>query len=401
MTHLSDLSYRLLASRFMRRQVRQLTEQLDGIRQGEDIECIHRARVASRRLRAALRMFCDCWGRKKIESWREQIRRITRSLGSARDKDVQIEFLCGMLGATADRAHVPGVARILAQAEQQRELLQPSVLEAVRRLEASKVLHAMQAATKKILASPAAEGIEPSDFTYDQTRQFVLQRLEQMLLDQDSLDDPDDYRNHHAMRIAAKRLRYTLEIAKPNYGGQLDGIIEATKKVQSLLGDVHDCDVWLRHLGTFAEEEGTRVQARFGSAGRFARLRPGIEYLQHERCERRQQVFQELVAYWQELKRQGMWERLAQIVETRGLAASVAESPAASAAPAVSPAEGANAPVAGPIAAPAENPAPPAPVPAAANGTTVDSADATPALPAVRPKTNGTSPVRPKLALQH
>ena len=50
-----DLSYRLLASRFIRRQVRQLAEQLDGIRQGEDPECIHRAWVGSRRLRAAMR----------------------------------------------------------------------------------------------------------------------------------------------------------------------------------------------------------------------------------------------------------------------------------------------------------------------------------------------------------
>jgi len=86
----SDLSYRLLAARFIRRQVKQLGEQFDGIRQGEDVEYLHRARVASRRLRAALRMFHDCWGPKKMKGWRKAIRRVTRGLGDARDKDVQI-----------------------------------------------------------------------------------------------------------------------------------------------------------------------------------------------------------------------------------------------------------------------------------------------------------------------
>ena len=52
-----DSGYRLLAARYIRRQAKQLAEQFDGIRAAEDIEFVHRARVATRRLRAALRMF--------------------------------------------------------------------------------------------------------------------------------------------------------------------------------------------------------------------------------------------------------------------------------------------------------------------------------------------------------
>ncbi|MFH1922387.1 MAG: CHAD domain-containing protein, partial [Planctomycetota bacterium] len=58
-----DGSYQLLAGRYVRRQIRQLIGQLEGMRKADDIEFVHRARVASRRLRAALGIFRDCFGR--------------------------------------------------------------------------------------------------------------------------------------------------------------------------------------------------------------------------------------------------------------------------------------------------------------------------------------------------
>ncbi len=52
-----DESYQLLAARYLRKQTKQLVGQFDGIRESVDIEFVHRGRVASRRLRAALRVF--------------------------------------------------------------------------------------------------------------------------------------------------------------------------------------------------------------------------------------------------------------------------------------------------------------------------------------------------------
>ena len=78
MTRCSDSSYRILAARSLRKQVRQLGEHLGGVRLGVDVEAIHRARVASRRLRAALGMFRACWKRKQVKQWKEQIRQLAR-----------------------------------------------------------------------------------------------------------------------------------------------------------------------------------------------------------------------------------------------------------------------------------------------------------------------------------
>src|SRR5271169_3437998 len=68
-------------------------KEIEGVRSSEDIEYIHRMRVASRRLRAALPLFEPCFPAKEYRLWMSELRKITRSLGDARDTDVQIDFL--------------------------------------------------------------------------------------------------------------------------------------------------------------------------------------------------------------------------------------------------------------------------------------------------------------------
>jgi CHAD domain-containing protein len=314
MRHSVDSTYLTLGARYLRRQIRQLTEQLAGARLGEDVECVHRARVATRRLRTALRMFRDGWSSKRVKRWRREIRRVTESLGAARDKDVQIEFLYGILRAAERPECAPGLVRLLADVQRERDALEPAVLEAAERIEASRVLDEIRSAAKKVISRALPDQEPCGSAAYRQAGRFVLERLEQLLARQQSLDDPQDCEAHHALRIAVKRLRYTLEAAKPLCAGQLDEFLEAARKLQTLLGDVHDCDVWQEQLGEFARRESARVGRRFGSEGRFTRLVPGIEYVRSERAGHRTAVFQELGRCWRELEERQTWQRLKEIL---------------------------------------------------------------------------------------
>ena len=47
----------------------------------------------------------------------------------------------------------------------------------------------------------------------------------------------------HELRIAAKRLRYTLEMFKGVFGAEGARKIEQVKAIQEVLGELHDCDV--------------------------------------------------------------------------------------------------------------------------------------------------------------
>ena len=74
-----DASFRLLAARYIRKQAKQLSVQLEGVRRADDVECVHQVRVASRRLQAALKMFRDCLEPGQRTRWRKEIRRIVES----------------------------------------------------------------------------------------------------------------------------------------------------------------------------------------------------------------------------------------------------------------------------------------------------------------------------------
>ena len=88
-----DRSFQLLGCKYLHSQLEKLRKELGGARMAEDIECVHQSRVASRRMRAGLCFFDKCFPAKKTKKWSGQIRKLTKKLGMARDRDVQIEFV--------------------------------------------------------------------------------------------------------------------------------------------------------------------------------------------------------------------------------------------------------------------------------------------------------------------
>jgi CHAD domain-containing protein len=236
-------------------------------------------------------------------------------LGDARDRDVQIDWLCGVLSQLTAKECFPGISRLLVQLELDRHRLQPKVVRAVDRLESKDILDEMRHQAKRILKKLESDSGDVSwGAACHRIRRQILQQLDELLEHQDSLERPDDQLQHHAMRIAAKRLRYTMEIMRPIYPESFDEAIDVIKRVQSLLGDIHDCDVWIEHLDVFLTAENKRLTAIFGHPGRLSRLGPGIEYLRRDRIEFRQAIFRQLVALWTELSQRKFWEGLAGVV---------------------------------------------------------------------------------------
>ena len=62
----------------------------EGAKEGTDIEFVHDMRVTSRRLRAAMDNFADCFPKKPFKKHYKKIRAITRTMGAVRDLDVLI-----------------------------------------------------------------------------------------------------------------------------------------------------------------------------------------------------------------------------------------------------------------------------------------------------------------------
>jgi putative phosphoesterase len=92
-----DAGYCLFGAQSILPLISQLESEIDGVKIADDIEYVHRCRVASRRIRAALPIYRDCIPQKEFRKWKSGIRDVTKSLGEARDADVQAEFLEGFI----------------------------------------------------------------------------------------------------------------------------------------------------------------------------------------------------------------------------------------------------------------------------------------------------------------
>jgi len=97
------------------------------------------------------------------------------------------------------------------------------------------------------------KGLDPDGTFADNARRIAGARLGELCDLAPKALDPAKPRKLHDMRIAAKRLRYALEISRPALGpGAADGLRTA-KALQELLGDIHDCDEMLPRVCRYAK----------------------------------------------------------------------------------------------------------------------------------------------------
>src|SRR5713101_131347 len=290
-----------------------LTAAMEGVRRAEDSECVHHMRVASRRLRSILPLFAVCLSRKACDRWRKQLRRLTRALGEARDTDVQIACVQCFLDREASAQEHPGVERLRLRLQQRRHVLQESVLEALERFVASRGTEEMGQTLIQLAKASQASGVDtPGHYVYRQTRKVMRDQLKALQAYAPYVQQPACSEALHAMRIATKRLRYTMQAFAPLYPDALEEPVRTARTIQTLLGDIHDCDVWAHDLPQFLAAERQRTLVYFGQTEPFTPLIPGLLALQHNRQQYRAQRYQKFVTFWHQVQEQGVWERLQQ-----------------------------------------------------------------------------------------
>lgn len=291
------------------KQLQALQAEVEGVRRAEDIECIHRMRVASRRLRAAQALFDGFLPKKKAKVWESEIRRITRSLGHARDLDVQLAELESFSLRAADPNFQPGIRRLQLRFSQQRNQAQIEVNAALQHLEESGILSPVTARLQA-LAGQKDQVYLYTPFLYQKAFQQIHGRLEDLLAYAPFVYQPEKAAELHAMRIVAKRLRYTLEIFSPLYPGELKDPLRAVRELQETLGSLHDADMWLGLLPEFLESEKQRIFQFYGRLRHYSPLRPGIQAFLEDQVNNREKSYDQVVAAWEKAGQQDIWNHL-------------------------------------------------------------------------------------------
>jgi hypothetical protein len=81
------------------------------------------------------------------------------------------------------------------------------------------------------------------------SREVILGRLKELEKLSNRLFNPFEVETLHEMRIAAKRLRYAIELFQSCWGHSIATYAKRAARVQTALGDLHDCDVWIENIG--------------------------------------------------------------------------------------------------------------------------------------------------------
>lgn len=127
----------------------------------------------------------------------------------------------------------------------------------------------------------------------------------------------------HDMRIAAKRLRYILEVAEPAFGAPANRGMKTMEKLQDLLGDINDCDELLpllaRHEDKLRSEDATAAAA--GEPLPNRRKYRGLEALRAHTTAERERLYERFTRKWGKLERDGFRARLEVELARAGVAA--------------------------------------------------------------------------------
>jgi CHAD domain-containing protein len=89
------------------------------------------------------------------------------------------------------------------------------------------------------------DGLDPAAPLRPNAARIVRVRLEELRSFAPAALEPSAAAAQHDMRIAAKRLRYVLEITGSCFGPEAKAARDFAKELQGVLGEIHDCDVML------------------------------------------------------------------------------------------------------------------------------------------------------------
>jgi len=292
-------------------QVSALQQEIGGVLRADDIEYVHRMRVASRRLRTRLTIFEKHLPKGKASEWQKDIRQLTRALGDARDKDVQIKIVRKYLKKLSNGEYRPGIRRLLFRLKQCRTGLQIRIVKAIRRLRENNIIEDIETISRQIRARALIkQTTDTSNLLLQVANQAISARLEEMLGWELYVDRVECIKELHAMRIAAKHFRYTMETFVPLYASGLEDYIASSRRIQTMLGDIHDCDVWAQFLPAFIVDEGKKMEEYFGHNNGLAKLKPGINSFKRDRSKMRRTWYRKFTAFWHEMNAQGAWNKL-------------------------------------------------------------------------------------------
>lgn len=260
----SDLVREAILKRF-----KAIAAEEDHIQDGETTESLHDMRVASRRLRAALRVFRPYLPEQSARRCAKRVRRLTRGLGASREWDVHAETLARLQAATTRPTELAAIEHVLELVDARRTQERHSLAEVLEHCDLRKLGKQLRRATDRVHVD--AIDAHPRETAWDTLEPMIRDAFEALA----RLRERESAEEMHLQRISVKRLRYAVELLEPLFVQGVAGILSRLKQLQETLGRHHDhvmLEELLARILTRLTDHGRRTLAE-GLVGPIDRLR--------------------------------------------------------------------------------------------------------------------------------
>lgn len=199
-------------------------------------EVVHKARVATRRLKAALDLVEPLVSEELFDTMAKAAKKLRRRLGAIREIDVNLT----MLGGSAKDG---SIALLREDFEDERKAAQERMSPAKRRRLLKEVRLTRQAKKELAALRPAVEAL---------IKDQVLKEFAPLLESADRAAGAKTPTDLHTLRVAAKRFRYQLEIAEAAGFKVAGSAGKHFKRIQDALGEWHDEVILAKSIAAFA-----------------------------------------------------------------------------------------------------------------------------------------------------
>lgn len=237
----------------------------------DDIEGVHEMRVAIRRLRSALRDFSPLMKSPLLKESKRDLKQLAANLGEARDQDVAIAAL-EKLHDNAKNEHVKN--DIEKKIEKRRAVRDETQKQLEKKLDPT-LLESLHEHFSKAIAEIIGKDGKVSKLTAKETGREVISKGMQEFCDlSESLYNPFNQLKLHELRISAKRLRYAIELFTVCWGEKVKPFAKEISDMQTYLGELHDCDIWIENLSQrLSKEKGDKQHTDFWLLSKFTKNR--------------------------------------------------------------------------------------------------------------------------------
>ena len=300
-------SYCTFGAETLKKLLEAFEAQIDGVMKNEDIEYIHKMRVASRRIRAAMPLFKICFPKKKFKNWLQKVKKVTKQLGEARDLDVQIAFIEQYIEKLESPNERSVMDILLKSHKDRRTEIQATVTNGLEELKDSDVLIDINEVCAQTIKKLAKIPFDASP-VLEKAYWHISSKLDDFLAMEEYVHQENEILKHHEMRIRAKWLRYTMEAFSPLFKSKLADEITTIKAFQDVLGEMHDCDVWIDSIPRFMVKAKAKIRSKNkkAAAQREQALPRFLAYVKGNR----KNLYGHFVQLWDENKANNFFERL-------------------------------------------------------------------------------------------